>query len=137
MPESNLRNDADRTTADLRSRARQLLPLSATDFHLLLALSHQELYGYSLLQSMDDDSAGAVKPDIGSLYRTLHRLLRDELVSEAGERVPERAPGKPRRYYRITSLGRCALTTELERMRRAVHLAGQRGLSLNEEGALS
>lgn len=97
--------------------------LSATDFHILLALSRQELYGYLLLQTLDEDSQGAVRPDIGSLYRTLDRLARAGWIVPAEKREAEIAPGKSRRYYRITSEGREALAREVRRLRHVLHLA--------------
>ncbi len=97
--------------------------LSATDFHILLALSRRELYGYLLLQTLGEDSRGAVRPDIGSLYRTLDRLARAGWIAPAGERATEVAPGKSRRYYRITTEGREILALEVRRLRHVLHLA--------------
>lgn len=97
--------------------------LSATDFHILLALSRRELYGYLLLQTLGEDSRGAVRPDIGSLYRTLDRLTRAGWIAAAGEREAEVAPGKSRRYYRITAEGSQALAREVRRLQHVLALA--------------
>ncbi len=99
----------------------QRSPLSATDFYLLLAFERVgKLWGYALLEEMARLSDGAVRPDIGSLYRTLGRLMAAGLLHEAGEGEPLR--GKKRRYYRITAAGRRALCAEAERLRRTVDL---------------
>lgn len=103
------------------------LPLSAVDTHLLLALSREELYGYALLQSMDQDSDGTVRMDIGALYRALDRMLRQGLIAEADHRPATPTRGKPRRYYRIRELGRAVLAAELTRLRRLVDVAGLEG----------
>ncbi|MEM9595143.1 MAG: PadR family transcriptional regulator [Acidobacteriota bacterium] len=129
MPE---RTDAE---SNVPAPAEAGKPLSPTDFHLLLALSRRELYGYRLLQDMAEDSGGALRPDIGSLYRVLHRLQRRGWIADAGERSEVSAPGKPRRYYRITEAGADALSAEVRRLRRALRLAGERGFGPAVEGA--
>ncbi len=114
------------------------LPLSPLDLHVLLVLAGSELYGYAIMKAVEDESAGALRPDVGSLYRVLARLDRDGLVEEAGDRVPddENAPGRPRRYYRITPLGRSVVAAEVSRLRRAIDLAVAREL-LPIRGGLS
>lgn len=101
-------------------------PLSPNDFHLLLVLAEGESYGYALLKAMEQESSGAVSPDIGSLYRALARLVGSGLVAEAGERSEPATPGRPRRYYRITEAGRAALEADAERLRQALALADSR-----------
>ena len=101
-------------------------PLSPNDFHLLLVLAEGESYGYALLKAMEQESSGSVRPDIGSLYRALARLVGAGLVQDAGERDEEPTPGRPRRYYRITEAGRQALEADAERLRRALALADSR-----------
>ena len=103
------------------------LPLSAVDCHLLLALSRQDLYGYALLQAMSEDSGGAVGMDIGALYRALDRLSRQGLIETSDRREEQPSRGKPRKYYRLNSLGRAVLEAELGRLRRVVELAGWQG----------
>jgi DNA-binding PadR family transcriptional regulator len=106
--------------------ASEAPPLSANDFHLLLVLAEGESYGYALLKAMEQESGGAVHPDIGSLYRALARLVSGGLVEEAGEREEPATPGRPRRYYRITDAGKAALEADAERLRRALALADTR-----------
>ena len=108
------------------SRASQ--PLSPGDFHVLLVLAAQEsLYGYALLKAIQDESEGSLSPDLGALYRALARLCAQGLVTET--EPPEdvaRAPGRPRRYYAITAVGREVLAAEVGRLGRAVDLARRR-----------
>ena len=101
-------------------------PLSPNDFHLLLVLAEGESYGYALLKTMEQESSGSVRPDIGSLYRALARLVGAGLVEDAGKRDEELSPGRPRHYYRITEAGRQALALDAERLRRALALADSR-----------
>lgn len=102
-------------------------PLSPNDFHLLLVLADGESYGYALLKAMERESSGAVRPDIGSLYRALARMVASGLVEDLGAGPEgEVAPGRQRRYYRITEVGRRALVAETERLHGALALADQR-----------
>lgn len=104
--------------------------LSARDWHVLMALSVQDLHGYGVMKAVERDSGGRVSAEIGSLYRVLDRLLDDGLIQEVDE--PDSAPaetrGRPRRYYGLTDLGRHALRREAARLRDAVELARKRGL---------
>jgi DNA-binding PadR family transcriptional regulator len=99
--------------------------MSATDFHVLLVLAIEDLYGYAIMKAVEAQSRGAVAPEIGSLYRVLARLMKVGLVVELDVPDPEAEPqrGRPRRYYRITPAGRAALRVEAERLRHAVSLA--------------
>ena len=110
------------------SSTDSFLPLSAVDCHLLLALARENLYGYALLQTMAEDSSGAVQMDIGALYRALDRLLRQGLIAKAEHAATAPTRGKPRRYYRIRELGRAVLAAELTRLRRLVDVAGLEGV---------
>lgn len=111
--------------------ADSFLPLSAAEYHVLLVLADRDLYGYAILQAMQEDSGGTVSLDIGSLYRVIARLEGVGLVQDAenpeGEGHP--SPGRPRRYYRLTPLGRAVLREEVQRMKRAVSLATARNLA--------
>lgn len=102
--------------------------MNAVDFHVLLVLAGGDLYGYAILKSVRAESGGTLRPDIGSLYRVLGRLMAEGLVAEVDP--PESAPvvhsGKPRRYYRLTRGGRAALRAETKRLEGALKLARKR-----------
>lgn len=105
------------------TKARDHLPLSVGDFHILLVLAERDLYGYGLLQAIERESGGVVRPDLGALYRALARLERDGLVGEAAppaDAAP--TPGKQRRYYGITLLGRQVLAADAARLSSALDL---------------
>lgn len=107
------------------------LPLSPTDFHLLLVLAEEDLYGYAIMKEVEEQSGGALTPEIGSLYRMIGRLVNAGLVEDMGNRVPEETSGsqgrgRPRRYYRITELGREILMAEAARLREVLGLAAAR-----------
>ena len=109
----------------MSDRTPEAAPMSATDFHVLLVLAGEDLYGYAIMKAVEAHSRGAVSPEIGSLYRVLARLMKAGLVVELDLPDPESEPqrGRPRRYYRITPAGRDALRVEARRLRHVVALA--------------
>lgn len=111
------------------------LPLSALDFHVLVALADEDLYGYALMKAVDEQSGGVVSPEIGSLYRVLARLTDQGLVEEAPTPVAAESPhpGRPRRYYRLTDRGREVARAEATRLQRAVAVARAANLTHGRE----
>jgi DNA-binding PadR family transcriptional regulator len=100
--------------------------------HLLIALQGGASYGYALMQEIEVRSGGELSPDIGSMYRTLARLMERGWVREAP--TPDEAAtssrGRPRRYYGLTEAGGEALRHQVQRMRAMIELADRvpRGL---------
>jgi len=101
--------------------------LSNLEFHVMLALTEGPLYGYAVKERVEQESAHALAPRAGSLYRVLARLMTAGLVTEAepGEALPPH-PGLARRYYALTPEGRRALAAEAQRLRVAAALAENR-----------
>lgn len=99
--------------------------LSALDFHVLLVLSREDLWGYAILKAVEAQSDGAVTVEIGSLYRVLARLMEAGLVAEADSPpdAPEVHRGRPRRYYRLTEAGLEVARAEAQRLNRVVKVA--------------
>lgn len=99
--------------------------MSPLDFHVLLVLANEDLYGYAIMKRVDEQAAGAVRVEIGTLYRVLSRLMDAGLVGEAD--APAGAPashrGLPRKYYAITQRGADAVRDEARRLERVVRLA--------------
>ena len=118
--------------ADLPDRVRALIPLSPNDFHLLLVLAEGELYGYGIKKAIEEASDGTLHPEIGSLYRMIGRLMKTGLLEQADERAPDeqeaRSPGHPRRYYKITELGRAVLQAEATRVQEVLRAARARNV---------
>ncbi len=103
--------------------ALECLPLSATDFQLLLALTDGELHGYAIGKSVRQASGGRVRIGLGSLYRIIARLLDSGLVEEAAPDEAEPQDGSKRRTYRLTELGLAVLRAEVNRLSDALDLA--------------
>jgi PadR family transcriptional regulator PadR len=104
--------------------------LAPVELYLLMVLAEGASYGYEIMKQVELHSAGAVRPDIGSLYRVIARLTAQDFVveSDAPRDAPDAHPGRARRYYRITPAGRRTLRAELVRLRSLVELAARRDL---------
>src|SRR5262245_36878504 len=104
------------------------LPLTAVVFEILLALSDGELHGYDIMREVEVRSSGRIVLHAGTLYRALHRLLREKLVEErdtAGQRGDDDAR---RRYYALSALGRAVAMAEARRLASQVQAARARHL---------
>jgi DNA-binding PadR family transcriptional regulator len=110
--------------------------LTGTELHLLLALGSGPSYGYRLQQRVEEESGGELSPDIGSLYRTLSRLMERGWVEEVPP-PPDAdgpTPGRPRRYYALAPEGRRALSEEVARLEHVVALARARDVAPDRAG---
>lgn len=80
---------------------------------VLLALADGPRHGYAVLSAVDELSAGRVTIGPGTLYGALDRLVAEELVEVSGAEVVN---GRHRRYYRLTSKGAQAVSSETSRL---------------------
>lgn len=87
---------------------------------ILSLLSRRPMYGYEIVTTVAEETAGAFEWKAGSLYPSLHKLEKEGLVlgqwqGAAGERR--------RKYYHLTEAGRQALAHRMDswsRVSRAV-----------------
>jgi DNA-binding PadR family transcriptional regulator len=94
------------------------------DYHVLLAMAEGPLWGYAIKEAIESESAGALAPRAGTLYRVLARLISSGLVAEVEPSEPAPPhPGRARKYYALTPEGRAALAAEARRLRDASALA--------------
>lgn len=106
------------------------LPLHPNDFHILLSLTDEERYGYSIVKEIEEETGGLIQMEPGNLYRSMRRLLRDDLVAESDRKPKSGKEDERRRYYRLTPLGRQVVVAEAARLRAT--LAGARSRALLE-----
>ena len=99
------------------------LPLKHDVVMILLALSAGPRHGYGVIRDVEQRSAGATILQAGALYRTLKRLLADELIMEVDAPRTADREDERRRYYDMTPLGAAVLAAEIERMARLVRTA--------------
>jgi len=102
--------------------------ITTAGFQVLLALASGHSHGYAVMGFVDQLTEGQVRLGPGTLYRTLARLVADELVSETETSDPNAPHDARRRYYQLTSLGERAVREEAELMARMVDAAQTAGL---------
>jgi len=104
-----------------------LLPLPPVTFHVLLALADEDRHGYAIIQDVAMRTAGEIKLNAGTLYRSIQRMLEQGLIVETRERPSPEEDDERRRYYRITSFGRDVAGVEARRLTRLVKFARESG----------
>jgi len=104
-----------------RQQPEILSPLSSA---ILFALAGGISHGYGIIKEIERITDGEMRPNTGSTYLALHRLLETGLISESD------GPGKDarRRYYRLTDAGRSAARVEARRLAQLVRLAAAKRL---------
>lgn len=110
--------------------AEDFLPLSPQVFHILLALTGNDLHGYAIIQEVASQSAGELVLGAGTLYTALKRLLAGGLVEELEERPDPALDDQRRRYYRLTPLGKAVAKAEAARLAGLLKVAQDRQLVL-------
>jgi len=100
----------------------RFLPLSAHQFHILLALTDGERHGYGVIQDVEQRTRGDLRLGTGTLYTAIARLASLGLIADTG-REDDR-----RRYYRLLPLGRAVLQAETRRLEALVRHAHARGV---------
>jgi DNA-binding PadR family transcriptional regulator len=98
------------------------LPLTAPEYHVLLALGDEALHGYAMMQALDEKTGGRDALLPGTLYATLARMVNNGLLAELAE-PPEPGADARRRYYRVTALGRAVGRAETTRLARLIRVA--------------
>jgi DNA-binding PadR family transcriptional regulator len=99
------------------------MSLRSIEFHVLLALAGEERHGYAILQEVAQLTDGEIQLEPGTLYRALHRMLKDGWIAESSRRPASDADDERRKYYRLTALGRRLATAEADRLLRLVTVA--------------
>jgi DNA-binding PadR family transcriptional regulator len=102
--------------------------LTTAGFQVLLALASGHSHGYAVMGFVDQLTDGRVRLGPGTLYRTLARLVADDLVTESETTDPSAPHDARRRYYQLTPLGAQAVRDEAALLTRLVDAAGNAGL---------
>jgi DNA-binding PadR family transcriptional regulator len=110
------------------SDVNALLPLPPATLHILLALADEDRHGYAIIQDVEARTGGELRLSAGTLYRSIARMVEQDLITEV---VPRRtrADDERRRYYRITAFGTATARAELRRLAQLVRAGRARGLA--------
>ncbi len=106
-----------------------LLPLPPATIHILLAVADEDRHGYAIIQEVAARTGGAVRLSAGTLYRSLQRMVEQDLISETAARPAPELDDERRRYYGITTFGRAVALAETERLQAMVRIARGSGIS--------
>lgn len=90
---------------------RKELVKGSTALLVLSALARKEMYGYQIIQEIDEASEHVFRMNEGTLYPILHTLQKQGLLESYWE---ERNTARKRKYYRITSKGLEVLQSQKE-----------------------
>jgi DNA-binding PadR family transcriptional regulator len=104
----------------------ELLPLSPTVFHMLVAMADGPAHGYAIAQEVEELTAGTVVLGPGTLYGSLQRMVSWGLIEETENPGDDSLHAQRRRYYRVTPAGTTALRAESERLARALDAVRER-----------
>ena len=103
-----------------------LLPLSPTTFHVLVAMAGGPRHGYAIAQEVEELTGGRIVMGPGTLYGSLQRMATAGLIEEAANPGEDGLHARRRRYYRMTPLGSEALRVESTRLLHAANVARER-----------
>lgn len=81
----------------------------STDLLILFLIYTRDMYGYEIIQELEERSDGAFLFKEGTLYPILHRLEKDKYL-ESYKKKGER--GRARKYYKLTRDGKEFLKSE-------------------------
>ena len=110
--------------------AEALLPMTPAVFYVTLALAEGEKHGYAIMQQVETLSDGKFRMGPGTLYTTLQRLLKLDVIEET-RRTGE--GDARRRYYRLKRAGHELLQNELKRMESALRFVRRNRLVANAD----
>jgi DNA-binding PadR family transcriptional regulator len=106
-------------------------PLQEPTFLILTALADRSRYGYEVIQTVSELSAGRVVLRAGTLYGAIDRLTGSGWIAVDREEIVD---SRLRRYYRLTDEGAGVLADEAQRLRVNADLASARLLSRAHPG---
>jgi DNA-binding PadR family transcriptional regulator len=103
-------------------------PLQPSAFLILLAIGRGQAHGYAIMQEIEQLSGGQLRMGPGTLYRSVQRMLVDNLIEEIEEQGSEGGDER-RRVYRLTKLGLSVVREEGLRLDVLLKAAKARGLT--------
>jgi len=111
------------------------LPLTPAVLHILLALADGDQHGYAIARTIEDLTGGTVRMGPGTLYGSIGRMVASGLLEESSRGRGRISGDERRRFYRMTTLGRRVLESEMERLDRVVALARAKNVLRRPEPA--
>jgi DNA-binding PadR family transcriptional regulator len=111
-------------------------PLTEATYLVLLSLVPAPKHGYAIMKDVQALSEGRVTLSTGTLYGVLKRLLEQEWIERVAESGdipdPDDSPGRERKSYTLTRMGKLVLNAETNRLQSLVSVAHQRTAEENQ-----
>ncbi|MBS3784462.1 MAG: helix-turn-helix transcriptional regulator [Anaerolineae bacterium] len=105
----------------------EALPLTEATTFILLSLADEAKHGYAIMKDVEALSEGRVELSTGTLYGALSRLLDQGWIARCESEEDERdTPGRPRKTYTLTQIGRRVLEAEIVRLDAVLEAASLR-----------
>ena len=104
------------------------LPLTPAVFNILMALADGEKHGYGIMLEVEANTSGMVPMGPGTLYGSIKRMLKANLIEESDDRPDSELDDERRRYYRLTGAGEQVLRLEAKRLASQVSMAKAKNL---------
>jgi len=92
-------------------------------------VAEEDRHGYAIIQEVLSRTGGGVRLSPGTLYRSIQKMLDDDLIIEIHERPAPDMDDERRRYYRITPNGRSVARAETRRLQDLIKLARASGFA--------
>lgn len=106
------------------------VPLTEATYLVLLSLVPGPKHGYAIMKDVQSLSEGRVTLSTGTLYGVLKRLLEQEWIERVGDTgdLPQadNGPGRARKSYTLTRMGKLVLNAETNRLQSLVSVARRR-----------
>jgi DNA-binding PadR family transcriptional regulator len=99
------------------------LPLNPRVLMILLSFAEGPAHGYEIKKRAEHRSAGSVRLDAGSLYRSIAQLLDQHLIEEVAGPAERESQDTRRKYYGLTVRGRELVVAEAQRLAGLVEYA--------------
>jgi DNA-binding PadR family transcriptional regulator len=109
-------------------KPEELLPLTPSVFHILLALADAERHGYAIIKEVEVRTEGEVRLGPGTLYGSIKRMIGEGMIEESDERPDPGLDDERRRYYRLTEFGHRVAVCEANRLAKMVESARDKKL---------
>ncbi len=99
------------------------IPLTEATTLILLSLATEPRHGYAIMKDVQRLSQERVHLSTGTLYGALKRLLEQGWIIRSELEHPENGPGRSRKAYTLTPMGKRVLQAEIERLDHLVEQA--------------
>lgn len=91
---------------------KQFLPMTESAYYILLSLNEPR-HGYGIMQHVEEITEGRIKIGPGTIYGTLSKLEKEELILQKQET-------DRKKIYRLSEKGKEVLELELKRLQELV-----------------